>query len=73
MTATATQMRSAVAVTPSARTAHDSNAWAAQSQTGGNLILTGEAEAGGRVFYEQHTNRITGRAPDLAVTDLPLV
>ena len=49
------------------------NAWAAQSQTGGNLILTGEAEAGGRVFYDQHTNRITDRAPDLAVTDLPLV
>ena len=49
------------------------NAWAAQSQTGGNLILTGEAEMGGRVFYDQHTNRITGRAPDLAVTDLPLV
>jgi len=40
---------------------------------GGNLILTGEAEMGGRVFYDQHTNRITGRAPDLAVTDLPLV
>jgi len=38
-----------------------------------NLILTGEAEMGGRVFYDQHTNRITGRAPDLAVTDLPLV
>ena len=37
------------------------------------LILTGEAEMGGRVFYDQHTNRITGRAPDLAVTDLPLV
>ena len=49
------------------------SAWAAQSQTGGNLILTGEAEMGGRVFYDQHTNRITGRAPDLAVTDLPLV
>ena len=26
------------------------NAWAAESQTGGNLILTGEAEMGGRVF-----------------------
>ena len=49
------------------------SAWAAESQTGGNLILTGEAEMGGRVFYDQHTNRITGRAPDLAVTDLPLV
>ena len=49
------------------------SAWAAQSQTGGNLILTGEAEMGGRVFYDQYTNRITGRAPDLAVTDLPLV
>ena len=49
------------------------SAWAAESQTGGNLILTGEAETGGRVFYDQHTNRITGRAPDLAVTDLPLV
>ena len=52
---------------------HGGRARAAQSQTGGNLILTGEAEAGGRVFYDQHTNRITGRAPDLAVTDLPLV
>lgn len=45
------------------------------SVTADGLIAEGSLLSNefGTQIYDQHTNRITGRAPDLAVTDLPLV
>lgn len=44
--------------------------WAAQSQGGGNLVLTGSAVVGGRVFYDIHSNTIISAAPELDFIDL---
>lgn len=44
--------------------------WAAQTQSGGNLVLSGQAATGQSVFYDILTNRILGQAPDAPVLDL---
>lgn len=46
--------------------------YAATTQSGAAVTLTGTAEIGWRVFYDRRSGRITGRAPDLAVTEIPL-
>lgn len=44
--------------------------WAAQTQSGGNLVLSGQASLNQRVFYDVRTNRIISQAPDAAVLEL---
>lgn len=44
--------------------------WAAQTQSGGNIVLSGQASLNQRVFYDIRTNRIISQAPDAAVLEL---
>ena len=44
--------------------------WAAQTQSGGNIVLSGQASLNQHVFYDIHTNRIISQAPDAAVLEL---
>ena len=44
--------------------------WAAQTQSGGNLVLSGQAALNQRVFYDVLSNRILGQAPDTTVLEL---
>lgn len=44
--------------------------WAAQTQSGGNIVLSGQAALSQRVFYDVRTNRIISQAPDAAVLEL---
>ena len=44
--------------------------WAAQTQSGGNIVLSGQAALNQRVFYHVPTNRIISQAPDAAVLEL---
>nr|DAN48377.1 MAG TPA: hypothetical protein [Caudoviricetes sp.] len=44
--------------------------WAAQTQSGGNIVLSGQAALNQRVFYDIRTNRIISQAPDAAVLEL---
>lgn len=44
--------------------------WAAQTQSGGNIVLSGQAALNQRVFYDVRTNRIISQAPDAAVLEL---
>lgn len=44
--------------------------WAAQTQGGGNIVLSGQAALNQRVFYDIRTNRIISQAPDAAVLEL---
>jgi len=44
--------------------------WAAQTQSGGNIGLSGQAALNQRVFYDVRTNRIISQAPDAAVLEL---
>ncbi len=44
--------------------------WAAQTQSGGNLVLSGQAAFNQRVFYDVLSNRILGQAPDTTVLEL---
>ena len=44
--------------------------WAAQTQSGGNSVLSGQAALNQRVFYDIRTNRIISQAPDAAVLEL---
>lgn len=44
--------------------------WAAQTQSGGNIVLSGQTALNQRVFYDVRTNRIISQAPDAAVLEL---
>jgi hypothetical protein len=44
--------------------------WAAQTQSGGNIVLSGQTALNQRVFYDIRTNRIISQAPDAAVLEL---
>ena len=44
--------------------------WAAQTQSGGNIVLSGQAALNQRVFYDVRTNRIISQALDAAVLEL---
>ena len=44
--------------------------WGAQTQSGGNIVLSGQAALNQRVFYDVRTNRIISQAPDAAVLEL---
>lgn len=44
--------------------------WAAQTQSGGNIVLSGQAALSQRVFYDIRTSRIISQAPDAAVLEL---
>ena len=44
--------------------------WAAQTQSGGTIVLSGQAALNQRVFYDVRTNRIISQAPDAAVLEL---
>jgi len=44
--------------------------WAAQTQSGGNIVLSGQTALNQRVFYDIRTNRIISQAPDAAVVEL---
>lgn len=44
--------------------------WAAQTRSGGNIVLSGQAALSQRVFYDIRTNRIISQAPDAAVLEL---
>lgn len=44
--------------------------WAAQTQSSGNIVLSGQAALSQRVFYDVRTNRIISQAPDAAVLEL---
>lgn len=44
--------------------------WAAQTQSGGNIVLSGQAALNQSVFYDQHSNRIIGQAPEATVLEL---
>lgn len=44
--------------------------WAAQTQSGGNIVLSGQVALNQRVFYDIRTNRIISQAPDAAVLEL---
>ena len=44
--------------------------WTAQTQSGGNIVLSGQAALNQRVFYDVRTNRIISQAPDAAVLEL---
>ena len=44
--------------------------WAAQTQSGGNIVLSGQTALNQRVFYDIRTNRIISQAPDAAVMEL---
>ena len=44
--------------------------WAAQTQSGGNIVLSGQTALNQRVFYDVRTNRIISQAPDTAVLEL---
>ena len=43
---------------------------AALTQSGGNLVLNGQAALNQRVFYDVLSNRILGQAPDTTVLEL---
>lgn len=45
-------------------------AWAARSQGGSNLVLSGQAAIGNKVFYDIKTNKILSQAPDLRLIEL---
>lgn len=44
--------------------------WATQTQSGGNIVLSGQTALNQRVFYDIRTNRIISQAPDAAVLEL---
>lgn len=44
--------------------------WAAQTQSGGNIVLSGQTALSQRVFYDVRTNRIISQAPDATVLEL---
>ena len=44
--------------------------WAAQTQSCGNIVLSGQAALNQRVFYDVRTNRIISQASDAAVLEL---
>lgn len=44
--------------------------WAARSQSGGNLVLHGQAALNTSVFYDTKSNKILSAAPDINVIDL---
>lgn len=46
------------------------SSWAAQTQSGGNIVLSGQTALNQRVFYDVRTNRIISQAPDAAVLEL---
>ena len=44
--------------------------WAAQTLSGGNIVVSCQAALNHRVFYDIRTNHIISQAPDAAVLDL---
>ena len=44
--------------------------WAAQTQSGGNIVLSGQTALTQRGFYDVRTNHIISQAPDAAVLEL---
>ena len=44
--------------------------WAAKTQGGRDIVLTGSAAVGEGVFYDLNTRKITGQAPNLPVIDI---
>lgn len=52
--------------------AQGAGVWAAVTQSGDPLTLTGQAEVGKTVFYDTQSGKITAEAPALKVTDIPV-
>lgn len=44
----------------------------AETQSGHGLLLKGTAAVGQMVFYDMRTRTITGQAPDIGMTDIPV-
>lgn len=47
-------------------------AYSAESQGGVALILYGDAEVGKNVWYDAHSNKIIGAAPQVNLVDIPV-
>ena len=45
---------------------------AATTRDGSSVVLIGEAKAGDTVFYDIGSRKISGTAPTLSVTDIPV-